>query len=215
MIEASKNSVRLSFLTTVICLLIGYPVAYYFANMKSKNKQLYVALIIVPVWSNMLLRIIAWEKLFYPNSILNMFGISFDLIGTDTAILIGMVSMYLPFMILPIYSVLDKMDKSLIEASRDLGANTLNTFLKVVFPLSLSGVLSGVLMTLLPSMTAFALPERLSGGKTLLIGNIIEDYFMKTGNINAGSLISIILMVVIVVMFIVIVKFDKEGETLI
>ena len=123
----------------------------------------------------MLLRIIAWEKLFYPNSILNMFGISFDLIGTDTAILIGMVSMYLPFMILPIYSVLDKMDKSLIEASRDLGANTLNTFLKVVFPLSLSGVLSGVLMTLLPSMTAFALPERLSGGKTLLIGNIIED----------------------------------------
>jgi len=213
-IEASKNSVRLSFLTTVICLLIGYPVAYYFANMKSKNKQLYVALIIVPVWSNMLLRIIAWEKLFYPNSILNMFGISFDLIGTDTAILIGMVSMYLPFMILPIYSVLDKMDKSLIEASRDLGANTLNTFLKVVFPLSLSGVLSGVLMTLLPSMTAFALPERLSGGKTLLIGNIIEDYFMKTGNINAGSLISIILMFVITFLFIGLLKFDKEGETL-
>ena len=214
-IEASKNSVRLSFLTTVICLLIGYPVAYYFANMKSKNKQLYVALIIVPVWSNMLLRIIAWEKLFYPNSILNMFGISFDLIGTDTAILIGMVSMYLPFMILPIYSVLDKMDKSLIEASRDLGANTLNTFLKVVFPLSLSGVLSGVLMTLLPSMTAFALPERLSGGKTLLIGNIIEDYFTKTNNISAGSLISVILMIVIVFMFISLLRFDKEGETLI
>ena len=214
-IEATKNSIRLSFYATVVCLIIGYPVAYFLANLKSKNRQLYIALIIVPVWSNMLLRIIAWEKLFYPNSILNMFGISFDLIGTDTAILIGMVSMYLPFMILPIYSVLEKMDKSLIEASRDLGANAFNTFLRIVLPLSLSGVLSGVLMTLLPSMTAFALPERLSGGKTLLIGNIIEDYFMKTGNINAGSLISIILMMVITVMFIGLLKFDKEGETLI
>ncbi len=213
-IEATKNSIRLSFYATVICLVIGYPVAYFLANLKSKNRQLYIALIIVPVWSNMLLRIIAWEKLFYPNSILNMFGISFDLIGTDTAILVGMVSMYLPFMILPIYSVLEKMDKSLIEASRDLGANALNTFLRVVLPLSLSGVLSGVLMTLLPSMTAFALPERLSGGKTLLIGNIIEDYFMKTGNINVGSLISIILMMVITLMFIGLLKFDKEGETL-
>lgn len=213
-IEAIKNSVRLSFFTTVVCLLIGYPVAYYFANMKSKNKQLYIALIIIPVWSNMLLRIIAWEKLFYPNSILNMFGISLDLIGSDTAIIIGMVSMYLPFMILPIYSVLDKMDKSLIEASRDLGANSFNTFFRVVLPLSLSGVLSGVLMTLLPSMTAFALPERLSGGKTLLIGNIIEDYFMKTGNINAGSLISVLLMLVITFLFIGLLRFDKEGDTL-
>ena len=140
-IEAIKNSVRLSFFTTVFCLLIGYPVAYYFANMKSKNKQLYIALIIIPVWSNMLLRIIAWEKLFYPNSILNMFGISLDLIGSDTAIIIGMISMYLPFMILPIYSVLDKMDKSLIEASKDLGANSLNTFFRIILPLSLSGVL--------------------------------------------------------------------------
>lgn len=213
-VEATKNSIRLSFYTTVSCLLIGYPVAYYLANMKSRNKQLFVALIIIPVWSNMLLRIIAWEKLFYPSSILNMFGISLDLIGTDTAIVIGMVSMYLPFMILPIYSVLDKMDKSLIEASRDLGANTFNTFIRVVFPLSLSGVLSGVLMTLLPSMTAFALPERLSGGKTLLIGNVIEDYFMKTGNINAGSLISVILMLVITFLFIGLLKFDKEGDTL-
>ena len=106
------------------------------------------------------------------------------------------------------------MDKSLIEASKDLGANSLNTFLRVILPLSLSGVLSGVLMTLLPSMTAFALPERLSGGKTLMIGNIIEDYFMKTGNINAGSLISIVLMFVITLMFIGLLKFDKEGETL-
>jgi len=119
-IEAIKNSIRLSFYATLLCLVIGYPVAYYLANLESKNKQLYLALIIVPVWSNMLLRIIAWEKLFYPNSILNMFGISFDLIGTDSAILIGMVSMYLPFMILPIYSVLEKeIDDVTIEVKEE------------------------------------------------------------------------------------------------
>ncbi len=212
---AIVNSIRLSGVATLISFLIGYPVAYYLANMKSKNKTLIVSFIIIPVWSNMLLRIIAWEKLFYPNSILNMFGISLDLIGTDLAILIGMTSMYLPFMVLPIYSVLEKMDRSLIEASKDLGAGTIQTFFKVIFPLSLSGVVSGTIMTLLPSMTAFALPERLSGGKTLLIGNIIEDYFMKTGNINAGSLISILLMIVIIMMFIGLLRFDKEGETLI
>ena len=163
----------------------------------------------------MLLRIIAWEKLFYPNSILNMFGISLDLIGTDLAILIGMTSMYLPFMVLPIYSVLEKMDQSLIEAAKDLGANAFTTFMKVVFPLSIGGVVSGIIMTLLPSMTAFALPFRLSGGKTLLIGNIIEDYFIKTGNANAGSLISVVLMIIIILLFIVVLRFDKEGETLI
>ena len=163
----------------------------------------------------MLLRIMAWETLFYENSILNMFGISLDLIGTDVAILIGMTSMYLPFMTLPIYSVLEKMDHSLIEAAKDLGANSLKSFIKVTLPLSLSGVVSGVIMTLLPSMTAFALPERLSGGKTLLIGNVIEDYFMKTSNVNAGAMISIVLMFFIVLLFVLVVHFDKEGETLI
>lgn len=214
---AALNSVRLSFYATVICLLIGYPVSYYLANLKSKYKSLYVTFIILPIWSNMLLRIIAWENMFYfiPRVMEENFGIEFDLIGTDFAILVGMVSMYLPFMVLPIYSVLEKMNKSLIEASKDLGANSFQTFIRVVFPLSIGGVVSGIIMTLLPSMTAFALPERLSGGKTLLIGNIIEDYFTKTDNISAGSLISVILMVVIIVMFVSLLKFDKEGETLI
>lgn len=215
-IIATKNSIRLSFIATAICLLIGYPVAYYISKLKSSNKTLLITLMIIPVWSNMLLRIIAWEKLFYPNSILNdILHIQLDLIGTDIAIIIGMVSMYLPFMALPIYSVLEKMDKSLIEASKDLGANGFKTFRKVILPLSLSGVVSGTIMTLLPAMTAFALPERLSGGKTLLIGNIIEDYFVKTNNMNAGSLISIILMVIIILMFVQILRFDKEGENLI
>lgn len=214
-IIAAKNSVRLSIIATTLCLLIGYPVAYYISNLKSNNKTLLITLMIIPVWSNMLLRIIAWEKLFYANSILNDFlHIELDLIGTDYAIIIGMVSMYLPFMTLPIYSVLEKMDYSLIEASKDLGANSFKTFKKVILPLSMGGVVSGTIMTLLPAMTAFALPERLSGGKTLLIGNIIEEYFVKSDNINAGSLISIILMIVIILMFISILRFDKEGETL-
>lgn len=213
---ATKNSLRLSFIATLICLMIGYPVAFFISNIKSSNKTLLITLMIIPVWSNMLLRIIAWEKLFYPNSILNdLLHIQLDLIGTDYAIIIGMVSMYLPFMTLPIYSVLETMDRSLVEASKDLGANGFTTFRKVVLPLSLSGVVSGTIMTLLPAMTAFALPERLSGGKTLLIGNIIEDYFVKTNNMNAGSLISIILMIVIIIMFVQILRFDKEGETLI
>ena len=216
-IGAVKNSIRLSFFATLFCFLIGYPVAYYLANSKSKYKSLYLTFIILPVWSNMLLRIIAWENLFYfiPRMFEENFGIEFTLIGTDLAILIGMVSMYLPFMVLPIYSVLEKLDKSLIEASNDLGATPFQTFYRVVFPLSIGGVVSGVIMTLLPSMTAFALPERLSAGKTLLIGNIIEDYFTKTSNISAGSLISLILMIVIVFMFIGLLRFDKEGETLI
>lgn len=216
-ITAAKNSLRLSLMAATLCLLIGYPVAYFLANLKSKNKNLYVTFIILPIWSNMLLRIVAWENIFYyiPRVLEENFGFDLTLIGTDLAILIGMISMYLPFMVLPIYSVLEKMDKSLIEASNDLGATPFQTFIKVIFPLSIGGVVSGIIMTLLPSMTAFALPERLSGGKTLLIGNIIEDYFTKSDNISPGSLISVLLMGVIIIMFVSLLRFDKEGETLI
>lgn len=209
------NSVRLSVTATILCFLIGYPAAYYLANSNSRYKTFILALLVVPLWSNMLLRIKAWENLFYPNSILNIFGLSFDLIGTDTAIILGMISLYLPFMILPIYSVLEKIDFSLIDASHDLGANNVKTFFKVVFPLSISGVVSGVIMTLLPAMTAFALPKSLSGGKIQLIGNILEDYFKLTGRYSLGSLISVLLMIVIILLFTLVLRFDKEGENLV
>jgi len=212
---ATINSIKYRLLATLFSFISGYPVAYTLARSKSRYKTLFISMLIIPVWSNMLLRIIAWEKLFYPISILNMFGISLDLIGSDTAIIIGMVSMYLPFMVLPIYSVLEKIDDSLFDAASDLGAGPFRTFFRVVFPLSISRVVSGTIMTLFPAMTAFALPERLGAGKVQLIGNVIEEYFMKTNNINAGSLISILVMVVIVVMFVIILRFDKEGETLI
>ncbi|MEC9484766.1 MAG: ABC transporter permease [Candidatus Izemoplasma sp.] len=212
---ALTNSIKFSFITTMIALIIGYPTAYYLAHLKTDYKTFLVALIIIPVWSNMLLRIIAWEKLFFPISLLNMFGLSLDWIGSDKAIIIGMLSMYLPFMILPIYSVLVKLDKHLIEAAKDLGASAFQTFIRVVLPLSLPGVVSGIIMTLLPAMTTFALPERLGGGKVILIGNVIEDAFMKTGNLNVGSMISIVLMLVIVLLFIGVMRVDKEGETLV
>ena len=216
-LKALWNSVRLSFIATLICLLIGYPIAYFLANLKSDWKNFIVILIILPIWSNMLLRIMAWEKVLFSlgDLLSNTFGTEVNIIGTDVGILIGMVSMYLPFMILPIYTILEKMDMSLVDASHDLGANSFVTFLKVIFPLSLSGVVSGVIMTLLPAMTAFALPQRLGGGKINLLGNMIEHYFMEsTGNLNVGSFLSISLMVVIIFMFIGLLKFDREGETL-
>jgi spermidine/putrescine transport system permease protein len=210
-LKAFTNSILLSTIATVICLLIGYPVAYLLATSNIKNKKLILILMILPMWSNMLLRIIAWEKLFYPNSILNMFGISLNLIGTPIAVVIGMVSMYLPFMIFPIFSVLEKMDYSLIDASRDLGASKYRTFLKVTWPLSFSGVMSGVLMVFLPSATSFALPQRLGAGKIMLIGNIIENMFKKVYNYNFGSLLS---MILILFMLFFMFRSDHDKEAL-
>ncbi len=212
-INAFFNSLKFAGITTLLCLLIGYPVAYFFANKKSKNKSLYVALLIVPIWSNMIVRIIAWENIFKPVSILNLFHLSFDLIGSDGAIIIAMISMYLPFMIFPIYSVLDKLDHGYIEASRDLGADAFQTFYKVTLPLSLGGIVSGIIMTLLPAMTAFALPERIGGGRVVLLGNLIEKEIFR-GSFSNAATVSFVVMIVMLGLFTLIVRFDKEGETL-
>jgi spermidine/putrescine transport system permease protein len=216
------NSLKLSVITTVICFIIGYPVAFYLSTLPSKPRKILMSLLIIPLWSNMLLRIVAWEKVFTPNSYFtDITGLSFNLLGSQTAIVIGMVAMYLPFMIFPIFSVLEKLDKKLLEASQDLGATDSQTFFKVIFPLSSGGVVSGVIMTMLPSMTSFVLPARLGLGNFPLIGNIIESKFMKevlgsSGiSINEGSLISLFIMILSIVAFIMITRVDKEGETLI
>ena len=221
-VSALINSLIYSVITTVICFSIGYPVAYYLSTLAEKKRKILLAVMIVPLWSNMLLRIIAWEKIFQPTSIINdLLGISFDLLGKPVGIIIGMVAMYLPFMIFPIFSVLEKMDYKLIEASKDLGASDFQTFIKVTFPLSSGGVVSGVIMTMLPAMTSFVLPARIGLGRINLIGNIIESKFMKEvlgssgSSINQGALISLLLMVFSVISFVIITRFDKEGETLI
>jgi len=213
-VQAYVNSVVLSMAASLICLLIGYPVAYFLSQMEGRKRNILFAVFILPMWSNMLLRIIGWELLFSPNSILNMFGISLDLIGTPFAIIVGMVSTYLPLMIFPIYTSLNKMDKSLIEASQDLGASTLQTFTRVILPLSLPGIYSGFTMTFLPSATNFALPERLSGGNINLIGNLIHSNFGKSFNYSFGSLLSVILIVIIFAVMIFINSKDEDGDLL-
>ncbi|MEG0283505.1 MAG: ABC transporter permease [Erysipelotrichales bacterium] len=212
--DAYLNSIKLSTIASLACLLIGFPIAYCLANMKSKLKFVLLAMFILPMWSNMLLRIIGWEILFNPNSILNSIRISFDLIGTNTAIIIGMISTYLPLMIFPIYTTLTKIDTSLIEASHDLGASKLRTFCSVIFPLSLPGIYSGFTMTFLPSATNFALPERLSGGNITLLGNVINSNFGKSFNYSFGSLLSVVLIAFIFFAMIVINRNDKDGDLL-
>ncbi len=219
---ALKNSFTLSLITSLICFIIGYPVAYYLSTFPDKTRKIMLSLLIVPLWANMLLRIFAWEKIFTPDTIFfDIFRFNIDLLGTKSAVVIGMVGMYLPFMIFPIFSVLEKMDKNLIEAAKDLGATDFKVFLKVVFPLSVGGVVSGVIMTMLPSMTSFVLPARIGLGRINLIGNIIESKFMREvmgsagSSINVGSLVSILIMLVSVAAFVMITKVDKEGETLI
>jgi len=212
-ILAIWNSLSLSAIATAFCLLIGYPVAYMITKLKAKYKWFVLVMVISPMWSNMLLRIIAWEQLFKPNSLLNSIGISLDILGTKTAIVIGMISIYLPFMIFPIYSVLEKMDKSLVEAAIDLGASQKEVFRKIILPLSKGGIISGIMMTFLPSATAFALPQRLGSGKILLIGNVIENLFKRVYNFNLGSLLS--LLVVIIIFGSMRLSKREEGELII
>lgn len=219
--SALGNSLKFASITAIICFVIGYPVAFYLSTRAEKTRKTLMSLLIVPLWSNMLLRINAWEKLFTPASIISdLFGISLNLLGTDLALIIGMVAMYLPFMIFPIFSVLEKMDEKLFEAARDLGATETQVFTKVTFPLSAGGVVSGFIMTFLPAMTTFALPARLGLGRIKMIGNLIESKFMLEvlgsggQSINQGALVSLLLMLFSVSAFVLITKFDKEGETL-
>ena len=213
-LTAFWNSLKIAAVSTFFCFLIGYPVAYFISTSKIRHKMALIMVIILPMWSNMLLRIVAWEKVFYPSSILNMFGISLDLIGTEFAVIFGTITMYLPFMILPIFTVLEKIDKSLLEASSDLGVSKAKTFLKVVFPMSLKGVVSGTIMVFLPAATGFAICERLGGGKIIMIGNIIESMFKRAFNYSMGSLLSIIVLAVIMGVMAIMSKVDESGETL-
>jgi spermidine/putrescine transport system permease protein len=213
--DAYANSIILSFLASLICLLLAYPIALTITKFKNnKLKNIILIMFILPMWSNMLLRIIGWETLFQPNSILNYFDISLNLIGSPIAVVIGMVSTYLPFMIFPIYTVLNKIDPAVIEASYDLGATKTQTLRRVIFPLSLPGIYSGITMTFLPSATNFALPERLSAGKINLLGNLINSNFGKTFDYGFGSLLSVILITIIFILTIFINRKDKDGDLL-
>jgi spermidine/putrescine transport system permease protein len=213
--KAFLNSMEFSLIATIICLLIGYPVAYIISTSRITNKYFVLLILILPMWTNMLLRLKTVQLISMPEGFLkNTLGISFDFYGTKSGIILGMVLMYLPFMIFPIYTVLEKIDNSLLEASQDLGANKIKSFAKVTLPLSLKGVTSGIIMVFLPCAMGFTISDILGGGNYQMIGNIVERFFKKSFNYNLGSLIALIIILLVLGSLFIIGKVDEEGETL-
>ena len=211
------KSINLAFISTILCLIIGYPIAYIISREKPKKRNAMILMFVIPMWMNFLLRTYAWVTLLGRNGLINTFitklGFpALDLMFNDKAVLLGMVYNFLPFMVLPIYSVLTKIDKSLLEASEDLGANLMTTFRRVIFPLSLPGVITGITMVFIPAMSTFVISSLLGGNKSNLIGNLIEQQFRWTGDWHFGSTMSIILMVFILITMALTSKFDKDKE---
>ena len=223
------RSFKLAFIATVICLLIGYPLAYMMSREGEQFKRVAMVLIMLPMWMNFLLRTYSWISILENNGLLNQLFRSlgiidlynsvmgtdieyFRMIGTSGAVVLGMVYNYLPFMILPIYSVIIKLDKSLLEAARDLGANSFNVFRRVILPLSLPGVLSGITMVFVPSVSTFAISKMLGGGTQMMLGDLIEQQFLGGAyNPQLGSAISLVMMVIVVVCMAVM-NYFGEGE---
>lgn len=198
--EVMGRSLKMAFVTTVICILMGYPMAYSMAKLKGNSQAFILLLVTLPMWINMLVRTYAWR------GILDMVGV-----GPEIKVYVGMVYNFLPFMILQIYTSLSKIDPNLLVAARDLGANERQTFQKVVLPLSLSGVISGITLVFLPAVSSFFIPKLLGGGQYVLIGNLIEDYFISTGDWNFGSAISLIMAIVILISMYITRRLDKES----
>ncbi|MDE6955913.1 MAG: ABC transporter permease [Oscillospiraceae bacterium] len=217
------RSFWLAVVATLVCLLIGYPVSCWMAREGVRFQRLAMALIMLPMWMNFLLRTYSWMSILENNGLLNqlfraiglldLLGVDhLQLIGTPGAVVLGMVYNYLPFMILPIYSVIVKLDGSLIEAARDLGADSVRVFSKVIFPLSLPGILSGVTMVFVPSVSTFAISNLLGGGKQTMLGDLIELQFLGGAyNPHLGAAISMVMMVIVVVCMAVMNHFG-EGE---
>lgn len=211
------RSVEYAVLATVICLIISYPLAYIIANAKSKAGIL-IMLIMLPMWMNFLIRTYSWITILANNGVVNnilkSIGLErLHLINTPGAVILGMVYNFLPYMVLPIYSVLSKFDKNLIEAANDLGASRLHVFAKVIFPLSLPGVISGITMVFVPSVSTFYISQKLGGGKYLLIGDSIEMQFQTAYNYNLGATLSLVLMLMIIVGMLFMNRFSDETKS--
>ena len=210
-------SLLLSFISTLICLVLAYPLAMMLSNMKVSQTSFMVLIFILPMWMNFLLRTMAWQTLLEKNGVINQILSFFHLpsiqiINTPGAIILGMVYNFLPFMVLPLYNVLSKIDRDIILAARDLGATPVYTFRKIIFPLSLPGVISGITMVFVPALTTFVISDLLGGSKILLIGNVIDRQFQQGSNWHVGSGLSLVLMVFILISMILTGKYDKNGE---
>ncbi|MDU6782950.1 ABC transporter permease [uncultured Peptoniphilus sp.] len=212
------TSLILAGLSTTLCLIVGYPVAYIISKMSEKVRNNMILIFIIPMWMNFLLRTYAWLTLLGNKGLINkfigLFGLGpWDLMYNSKAIMIGMVYNFLPFMVLPIYTVLLKMDQKLIEAAKDLGANDFEVFTKVIFPLSLPGIYTGITMVFIPAISTFVVPNLLGGNNFYLIGNLIEKQFTFTGDWGFGSAISMILIVIMLLILVVPKLFNKKIKT--
>lgn len=210
------RSLTIALKTTAFCLLIGYPIAYWISRCSARMQNVMIMMITLPMWINMLVRTYAWIGILSEGGplsiILGWFGIHTEILYTETAVLIGMVYNYLPYMILQIHTSLTKMDPSLEEAASDLGASPFQTFWRVIFPLSLPGVISGVTLVFLPAISAFFIPKLLGGGGWFLIGNVIENQFITVGEWNFGSAISVIMAMVMMLLMTLVRKADRKGS---
>jgi spermidine/putrescine transport system permease protein len=219
-VKALILALLLSIVSTLICLILAYPLAMILNQLDVNQNSFVVLIFILPMWMNFLLRTLAWQTLLEKtgviNSVLAILHLpSLNIINTPYAIVLGMVYNFLPFMVLPIYNVLIKIDPNVINAAKDLGANGFQTFYKVILPLSWPGVISGITMVFVPSLTTFVISDLLGGSKILLIGNVIEQKFTQANNWHAGSGLSLVLMVFILLSMAILSKYDKDGEGLI
>ena len=211
-------SVLYGIAATVICLVIAYPFAYFLSKLKFRTQSMMVLLVMLPMWMNFLIRTYSWMTILGDTGIINTFlnaiGLgSVQLINTGAAVILGMGYNFLPYMILPIYSVLSKMDNSLIEAAQDLGSNRFQIIKKVIMPLSLPGVLSGITMVFVPCVSTFYITQKLGGGQVVLIGDIIETQFQSANNYNLGASLSLVLMVLILICLGVMNYLGADSET--
>ena len=217
--EVFVRSLWIALISTAICLVIAYPLAYKLTKMKSSTQNLINMLLMIPMWMNFLLRIYAWVMILQTNgpldTFLSFFGIHGTYLGNSGAVILGMVYEYLPFMILPIYNALCKIDKDVIEAAHDLGASARVTFQKIIIPLSLPGVISGIIMVFIPSISEFVVADILGGSKVLLFGNVIDQEFNVANNWNLGSGLSIVLMIFIFISMAIMNRHaSEEGDNM-
>jgi spermidine/putrescine transport system permease protein len=216
-LKALGLALLLSFISTLICLILAYPLAMILSEANVNQSSFIVMIFILPMWMNFLLRTLAWQTLLEKNGVINsvldfLHMPNLQIINTPYAIILGMVYNFLPFMVLPIYNALIKLDKDVINAARDLGATQKQTFLKIIFPLTLPGIISGITMVFVPALTTFVISDLLGGSKILLIGNVIEQKFKQGSNWNVGSGLSLVMMIFILLSMAIMNKYDKDGE---
>lgn len=214
------RSIYVATINTILCLLLGYPLAYFISHQPSHKKNFYLFLVMLPFWTNFLVRTYSWMIILRTEGLLNNLLIQLHLIHepltllfTEKAVMLGLVYSYLPFMVLPLYASIEKLDHSLIDAAKDLGANPWNTFLKITLPLTRPGIISGSVIVFVPSLGAFIIPDLLGGAKNLMIGNLIKDQFLSARDWPFGSALSFLLMLVVLALLMIYIRMGMPDES--